>query len=183
MNAEQAFGLKLIEGDHRRVLESLRSGETDIALIYDFDLGDDLETEPLSDLEPYVLLSADHPSCRGSCTFNHGPGRSADGAARRPAECDYFLSIFTDAGLEPKVRYRTASFEMVRGFVGHGLGFALLATKPASSMSYDGQALVIRPLQDEVKKSRVVIARRRGASISNAMETFARHCRTFFKPT
>ncbi|MEM8951382.1 MAG: LysR substrate-binding domain-containing protein [Pseudomonadota bacterium] len=183
MNAEQEIGLKLIEGDHRRVLESLRSGETDIALIYDFDLGDDLETEPLSELEPYVLISAAHPLAEQAAISLRDLVDQPMVLLDAPPSADYFLSIFTDGGFEPKVRYRTASFEMVRGFVGHGLGFALLATKPASSVTYDGQALAIRPLREDVKRSRVVIARRRGAPISKAIEAFARHCRTVFKPT
>ncbi len=39
----------------------MRSGETDLGLISDFDLGDDFETERLADLQPYALLSAGHP--------------------------------------------------------------------------------------------------------------------------
>ncbi len=180
MHAERDAGLKLVDGDHRRVLESLRSGETDIALLYDFDLGDDLDIEPLTDLEPYVLLSSDHPLTAEAALSLESLADQPMVLLDAPPSASYFLSIFTDAGYKPKVRYRTASFEMVRGFVGHGLGFALLATKPASSMSYDGQALVIRPLQDDVRQSRVVLARRRGEAMSEAAAAFARHCKTFF---
>ena len=70
---------------------------------------------------------------------------------------NYFLSLFRDRGLEPCVAYRTGSLEMVRGLVGHGLGYGLLATKPANNMSYDGRALVARPLSNPVKHSRLVI--------------------------
>ena len=181
MNAERDVDLKLVEGDHRRVQESLRSGETDLALIYDFDLGDDFETERLADLQPYALLSAGHRLEVHAAVSLELLADEPMILLDTPPSADYFLSIFTDAGFQPKVRYRTASFEMVRGFVGHGLGFALLATKPASSMSYDGQALAIRPLKDVVRQSSVVLARRRGEPMSEAIATFARHCRTFFK--
>ena len=50
---------------------------------------------------------------------------------------NYFLSLFRDRGLEPQVGYCSRSLEMVRGFVGHGLGYSLLATKPANNMTYD----------------------------------------------
>ncbi len=182
MNAERDVDLKLIEGDHRRVQESLRSGETDLALIYDFDLGGDFETERLADLQPYALLAAGHSLEANAAVSLEQLADEPMILLDTPPSADYFLSIFADAGLKPKVRYRTASFEMVRGFVGHGLGFALLATKPASSMSYDGQALAIRPLLDVARQSSVVLARRRGEPMSEAITTFTRHCRTFFKP-
>mgnify|MGYP000187856063 FL=1 len=49
---------------------------------------------------------------------------------------------------------------MVRGMVGHGLGYSLLATKPASGMTYDGKALVARPLTDVLEQSKVVLAKK-----------------------
>ena len=181
MNAERDVDLKLVEGDHRRVQESLRSGETDLALIYDFDLGDDFETERLADLQPYALLSAGHRLEAHAAVSLELLADEPMILLDTPPSADYFLSIFTDAGFQPKVRYRTASFEMVCGFGGHGLGFALLATKPASSMSYDGQALTIRPLKDMARQRSVVLARRRDQPMSEAIATFTRHCRTFFK--
>jgi DNA-binding transcriptional LysR family regulator len=69
-----------------------------------------------------------------------------------------------------------------RMMVGHGLGFALLATKPASAMTYDGRALVTRPLRVDTGPNRVVLAHRRGTALSKAGDTFARLCRDFFSP-
>ncbi len=182
MNAEQDLNPKLVEGDHRRVLASLRAGETDLALIYDFDLGDDLATETLADLQPYVLMSAGHPLAAKPALALESLAEEPMILLDAPPSAGYFLSIFADAGFEPEVRYRSASFEMVRGLVGHGLGFALLTTKPASSMSYDGRALAIRPLLGQVRQSRVVLARRKGEPASQAILAFASHCRTFFAP-
>jgi DNA-binding transcriptional LysR family regulator len=97
-----------------------------------------------------------------------------------PPSRDYFLSILTDAGIEPQIAFRSTSFEMVRGMVGHGLGYALLATKPASGMTYDGRALATRPLRSGAGASRVVLAYRRGARLSGPAEEFAWLCRDFF---
>jgi DNA-binding transcriptional LysR family regulator len=68
----------------------------------------------------------------------------------------------------------------VRGFVGHGLGYSLLATKPANNMTYDGRALVARPLSSPVKNSRLVLASLGGRSMSAMATEFAEHCRTLF---
>jgi len=68
----------------------------------------------------------------------------------------------------------------VRGFVGHGLGYSLLATKPANNMTYDGRALVARPLANAVKNSRLVLATLDGRSLSAMATEFAEHCRALF---
>jgi DNA-binding transcriptional LysR family regulator len=69
---------------------------------------------------------------------------------------------------------------MVRGLVGHGLGYGLLATKPANNMSYDGRALVARPLSNAVKNSRLVIATLAGRPLRTMAQEFIAHCRAFF---
>jgi DNA-binding transcriptional LysR family regulator len=90
------------------------------------------------------------------------------------------LSLFRDRGLEPQIGYRSRSLEMVRGFVGHGLGYSLLATKPANNMTYDGRALVARPLSTPVTNSRLVLATLGGRSMSAMATEFAEHCRALF---
>jgi hypothetical protein len=72
---------------------------------------------------------------------------------------------------------------MVRGFVGHGLGYSILATKPANSMTYDGRALVVRPLSVAVKNSHLVLASLLGRKLSPMALEFAAHCRSFFGST
>jgi DNA-binding transcriptional LysR family regulator len=93
---------------------------------------------------------------------------------------DYFLSLFRDRGLEAQVAYRTRSLETLRGFVGHGLGYSLLATKPANSMSYDGRPVVARPLATPVKKSRLVLVTALNHPLSALAEEFLTHCRSLF---
>jgi DNA-binding transcriptional LysR family regulator len=69
---------------------------------------------------------------------------------------------------------------MVRGLVGHGLGYSLLATKPANNMSYDGRALVARPLASVVENSRLVLAMLAELPPTPMAREFAGHCRGFF---
>jgi flavin reductase (DIM6/NTAB) family NADH-FMN oxidoreductase RutF/DNA-binding transcriptional LysR family regulator len=175
-----ALALTLIEADQTRLVASLRSGAIDVALLYDFDLGEDIEAERLADLVPYVLLPDGHP-------LSESPAVSLDALAGEPLVLldvapsrDYFLSLFADRGIEPRVGYRTGSLEMVRGLVGHGLGYGLLATKPANNMSYDGRALVTRPLATPAKNSKLVLASVAGRSLSPIAHEFASHCRAFF---
>jgi len=177
---EAAIDLTLVEGDQRRVQESLLAGQTELALLYDIDLPDEVQRETLTELHPYVLLADGHPLAERP---ELEPKDLADEPMvlldSRPSR-DYFLSLMQAGGVEPRVAYRSASFEMVRGMVGHGLGFSILATKPASGMTYDGCALVARPLHSEAEPARVVLACRRGTTLSRPAEEFAWLCREFF---
>jgi hypothetical protein len=47
-------------------------------------------------------------------------------------------------------------------------------------MSYDGRALIARPLSNPVKGSRLVLATLAGRPMSPIAEEFAAHCRSFF---
>lgn len=171
--------LDLHEGDQRHLLELLRAGTIDLAFVYDFDLGSDVTALTVSELPTYVLLAENDPLAHNASVA------LADLVARpmvlldaSPSR-DYFLSLFDGVG-EPHVAYRAGSFEMVRGMVGHGLGYSLLATKPASAMSYDGKALVTRPLADAVETSRLVLSQRRNAPLSKSTEAFVWHCMQIF---
>lgn len=171
--------LDLHEGDQRELLELLRAGTIDLAFVYDFDLGSDVTALAVSELPTYVLLAENDPLA------DAGAVALADLVARpmvlldaSPSR-DYFLSLFDGIG-EPHVAYRTGTFEMVRGMVAHGLGYSLLATKPASSMSYDGKALVTRPLADSVESSRLVLSQRRNVELTKSTEAFVWHCVQIF---
>lgn len=180
---ERQINLKLVEGDHRRVLEAVKSGDVDLALIYDFNLSDQIAVEPLTELQPYVLLAEGHALARQAAISLETLAGEPMILLEPPPSGDYFLSLFARLGLVPQIRFRSASFEMVRGMVGSGFGYSLLSTKPAASMSYDGAALVTRPLSEPTTPSRVVLARRATSSLSPAAEAFAAECRGLFRMT
>lgn len=176
-----ATALKLYEGDQKQTVERLLTGDAEIALLYDLELDDELALEPMGALDPYVLLAQGHPlSSRARLSITDladEPYVLLDA----PTSREYFLSIFKAAGVEPNIRFRSSAFEMVRGLVGHGLGYSLLATKPASNMTYDGRALITLPLDCNAPGSRVVLATRKDARLSPIAESFRSHCRDYFR--
>ncbi|MCS0503168.1 LysR substrate-binding domain-containing protein [Ancylobacter mangrovi] len=177
---EGGVTLELVEGDQRRVLDSLRNGDVDVALVYDIAVGKGFHIERLAALSPYVLLPERHPLA------NHAAVSLVDLVDEplilldAPPSGDYFLSLFTEQNLSPNVRFRISSFEMVRGMVGRGLGYALLATKPASGLSYEGRALTARPLTDETEPSHIALVTRHGDAPKPAVKAFAERCRLLF---
>ena len=175
-----AIDLTVVESDQERLIASLRRGETEIALLYDFGLSADLRVENLADLIPYVLLAEGHPLAAASSIALEDLIQESLVLLDVEPSRGYFLSLFRDRRLEPQIGYSLRSLEMVRGFVGHGLGYSLLATKPANNMTYDGRALVARPLAGAVKNSRLVLASPRDRSMSAMALEFAEHCRALF---
>jgi flavin reductase (DIM6/NTAB) family NADH-FMN oxidoreductase RutF len=177
------IALTLLESDQEHLIASLRRSDVEVALLYDFDLGTDLSVTPLAELTPYALLPEGHP-------LSQAPAIALEDLIQEPLVLldvdptrDYILSLFRERGLQPTVGFRTKSLEMVRGFVGHGLGYSILATKPANNMTYDGRALAVRPLSAAVKNSGLVLATFAGRNLSPMALEFAAHCRSFFGVT
>jgi flavin reductase (DIM6/NTAB) family NADH-FMN oxidoreductase RutF len=174
--------LKLVEGDQRLMLESLRSGETELALLYDFGLDADVTRTPVGEFNPYVLLPQDHPLAARSTIH------LADLAAEQLVLLDlapsrgYFLSLFREVGLTPQIGYRTSSLETLRGLVGQGLGYGLLGTRPQGDQAYDGQRLAVRPLATPALPSRIVLGQIAGRRLTMAAEIFKDECMSLFKP-
>ena len=178
--AGRTVDVRLLEGDQIRVMDGLRSGEIELALLFDFDLGENVRVERLGIMKPYVLLPDGHPLAeRGAIPLSDLVNEPLVLLEAPPGD-SYFLSLFTAQGLSPRIGIRTRTFEMARGLVGHGLGYSILATKPASNMTYDGRALVTRPLDFEAAVSHVALVSRREETLSNVGEGFAAECRKVF---
>jgi DNA-binding transcriptional LysR family regulator len=175
------IALTLLESDQEHLIASLRRNDVEVALLYDFGLGPELKVTPFAELSPYVLLPEGHPLSAHSSVELEALVREPMALLELEPSREYFLSLFRRRGLEPTIAFRTKSLEMVRGYVGHGLGYSILAAKPANNMSYDGRALVARPLSEPVPNSKVVLATLAGRNLSPMALEFAAHCRTFFE--
>jgi flavin reductase (DIM6/NTAB) family NADH-FMN oxidoreductase RutF/DNA-binding transcriptional LysR family regulator len=174
------IALTLLESDQEHLIASLRRNDVEVALLYDFGLGPELTVTPLAELSPYVLLPEGHPLSLGSSIDLEALVQEPMALLDLEPSREYFLSLFAAKGLEPTIGFRSKSLEMVRGYVGHGLGYSILAAKPANAMTYDGRALAARPLSGTVANSKLVLATLAGRNLSPMALEFAAHCRTFF---
>ena len=172
--------IQLIEGDQSRVHAALAAGEAQIGLMYDENVAEDLAREVLMEREPYVLVGEDH-ALAGRAAIEPGDleGRPMVLLSTPPSP-EYFLGLLRDQGVEPKVILQSSAVETVRGLVANGLGYTLLASRPASELSYDGKRTVAVPLAWDAPTSRVMLVRRRDGRLTGAAERFAWACRDFF---
>lgn len=163
--------LSMVEAEPEEASERLRSGEIDLALVYDFEafsdmLDRDLELTHLID-DPYdAILSKDHPLAgkRPLNLADLGPEpwvASTDGCR-----------LITDraceaAGFRPQVAFETDETLAAQALVGAGVGITLL---PRLALSTIHPATVARALGDGAPVRRVWAARLDGAYASPASE-------------
>lgn len=176
--------IELVEGRHDQIVAALDERSIDVALIYAMDLdARALDWEIVKTLPPYVILPHDHPLA------NEDPISLAALADEPyvmfdwPATRQYFASVLNSAGIEPEIAFRSQSYEVVRGAVGSGLGFSLLAARPKADVTYDGQPLACRRIREPVPSLDIVLAWSRNTERSALRESFLRICHEYFATT
>lgn len=143
--------LDFVEGTQDEMQDRLFAGELDLAVVYDMDLRPGLGSVLLYEIAAYALLPGDHRLA----------GRDEVSLAELAAEpmilldappsSHHTLSLFQDAGVAPRIRYRTTDFELTRSLVGRGAGYSVLVQRPAVDATYEGLPVVARPIAPAVK--------------------------------
>ena len=172
--------LKISEGTQDQLIDGLRKGDLQVALVYDHELPDDLYRTPLFETRPQVVLPANHPLAdKKKISLKHIAEEPMVLLDISPSR-HYFTSLFTRVGLEPRIAYRTSSLELLRGLVVRGLGYSILVTRPSGDLTYDGQALVVRPLSDDVERSRIVLCHLQSTRPTQLLEAFSHFVVDYF---
>ena len=169
------------EATQEHLIDGLRRGRFELALLYDVDLPDDIETVALTQLHPYVLLHAAHPLLEHDDVslkdLERDPMILLDVAPSRT----YFLGLMRAAGVEPNIAFSSPSMELVRGLVGKGHGYSLLATRPHGDVAYDGEPLGVRPIRGPVETGRIVLASLGKLRPTRLMQVFTAYCVQHFE--
>lgn len=168
------------EGDADRLYSSLMAGQIDLAISYDFGFGPGVARELLLERPPYILLPRGHRLAASKQIHMRQLATEPFVLHDLPHSRDYIGSVFQKAGIDPVVRHRTSSFELVRALVGSGEGVSLLVMRPAGDRSYDGHSLVCRPISDKAPSLRVIMASLNQAAPRALLGAFMQHTRAQF---
>jgi DNA-binding transcriptional LysR family regulator len=143
--------LSIREATQDRLADELASGRIDVAVVYDMLVPGDTERTRLYELQAHALLPATHRLARRSSV------RLEDLADEdlilldaRPSS-EHTLSVFAERGVRPRIRHRTASYEVVRTLVARGLGYGVLVSHVANPNSYENLPLVEKPITPQVR--------------------------------
>ncbi len=181
----QEFGpsdITIAEGNQAQLTAMLSGGDIDLAVMYCDEAPDGLGAEFLFDARPHVLLPGGHP-LEGEAEVSLGeladmPLISLTDPSGDQSTIDEILEA---AEHRPTQVFTAPSFEVMRGMVGNGLGFAVTFTKPASNMTYDGAALCVRPIAGNLPSVRLALVHQPFAKLDQRRADFVRFCIEHFK--
>jgi DNA-binding transcriptional LysR family regulator len=177
---QPGISVKLEEGDQQEIIDGLVSGRTELALSYSFAVPDEIVGEKFCELPPFVVLSADHPlASRTSISLTEmrdEPFILLD----LPHSRDYFASLFTASGIEPRISFRTRSFELIRGLIGNGQGYSIHNAVPRTTIGYDGSRVAVVPITEKLPATHVMALRLKRHAPRPAVQTFADYARDAF---
>lgn len=173
--------LHLHESDLDELNRGLASSTIDAALTYDLKLDRGVRFEPLVRTPVYALLSASDPLASEESVSLYDLAERPMIAFDLPITGQFFRSPFQSLGLQPRVAYQVKSYEMVRGLVGAGVGFSLLIMRPTSDQTYEGKAVVCRPLREPLPSPHYGVAFNAQSLPTRLVGTFAEHCHKVIK--
>jgi DNA-binding transcriptional LysR family regulator len=165
------------EGGIAAVQRALVDGRCEAALLYATDLALDLDVQVLTQVYPYVLLPPDHPMAGEETVSLAALAAEPMILLDVPHSRDYFRMLHT---VEPRIRFRTSSYETVRSLVAQGHGYSILNQRVATDETYDGGRVVARPIQEDVPPLDVVLASVRGVRPTARAVAFTEACEAFF---
>lgn len=151
--------LRTREGDTEELLACVENGTLELALIYDTGIvSRTIRLHEVSEQRPYVLLPDGHRLARKASLAVSDLEGEPFVLINPPRSRAYFLSIFSHAAVVPQIVAEAATIEMVRSLVANGHGLSILVTRPSQDFSYDGKAILCRPLEGHIPAQKIVLA-------------------------
>lgn len=173
--------VRLSEGPIDAIIEDLLSGRCDIALLYDIDLPETIEVEQLVQLPPYVIVSKAHSLAAKKTIALAEIADEPMILLDLPHSRDYFLFLFSQLGITPRIRYRTKNYELLKGLVANEHGYSLLNSRAAHNLTYSGRRLAALQLEPVVGELTLVLAKPKDIKLTKRADAFASLCREYFR--
>lgn len=154
-----ALSIEVIEGDYEHTLAALRGGRAELAVTYSLTDPEGIDRQIVGEARPYLLLPHDHPLAGqdsiGLAELAEEPFVLLD----LPSSTNYFLGLLQHAGITPKLKYRSSSYETVRSLVASGLGYSILNQRPRIETTYSGASTAAREIRDRVPGLQIALSR------------------------
>lgn len=152
------LSVSTIEGDHDESIAALRDGRAEISINYVLTEDEGIDYRVVGEFSPHALVHAEHPLAdRGSVAL----AELADDPfvlLDLPSSRDYFLGILRSLEIEPRLKYRSSSYETVRSMVATGLGYSLLNQRPQIEDTYTGAHAVALEITDPVPSLKIAVS-------------------------
>jgi DNA-binding transcriptional LysR family regulator len=169
--------VQIHDGDTESLLRWLREGSIEVSLMYDINCDSSFFSKHhLTSLRPYALLPRSHPLAKKESVK---PIELVDEPLvllNYTHNADYLLSVFDGIAAPPNIKYRVNNFELVRGLVAAGKGYAILNLRPAADQTYDGGVVKCIPIESDTPPASIVLASVQSAKPSGRTEALISTC-------
>lgn len=174
--------VRLEEGNQQEIIDGLLSGRMEIAIGYAYALPSEIAGEALVELPPYLLVSANHPLANKRKISLKEIASEPFILLDLPHSREYFLNLFSACSIMPLIIYRSKSYELIRGLVGHGRGYTIHNALPGTSITYDGSRVAACAIAEPLPSAHVMSLRLRRQTMRPAVKAFADFLPEAFAP-
>jgi len=155
-NRHPQVELDFVEGAGPEIQEAMLAGRAQLCVVYEAQLLPDCQPELLMKAKRQVVFSPDHPlATKEKVSLAELAKHPAILIDEEPA-LQRTMAEFAKAGVEPLVRWRTASVQAIHNVVGRNLAYSLLMQRVA--FSPEGRPLTFRPLEGDIPTNSVLAA-------------------------
>lgn len=142
--------LTVQEATQDQLTEGLSTGRLDAAIVYNMLVPQNTRRVQLYELRAHVLLPADHRLASAPAVELRDLIDEDLILLDALPSSEHTLSLFKAQGLRPRVRHRTANYEVVRSLVARGLGYGILVSRVLNPRSAEGLPLVTKAITPPV---------------------------------
>jgi DNA-binding transcriptional LysR family regulator len=164
------------EDDQAGLISSLKKGAIDLALTYNLQLDSDIEFTPLVELEPYVLLPAEHKFATANSIALSDLDEERFILLDLPLSNTYFMSFFSGLDIKPSIYARTRHIDVQRALVARGYGYSLANVRPLNKHSLDGSSLAYVPLSGDHPTLTLGVAMLASLKKTVVIDSFLNYC-------
>lgn len=169
------MSIQIMEGNMQAIIEFLDEGKVDLVFTYDGPLGDGHKFIELFLAPPYALINRDDPLAHQSSVSFAELAERPMVLLDLPMTRAYFIGLFEERGLQPKIAHTSRSAEIARAFVAGGFGYTILNIRPPG---YDEDRLRYRalPIRDADAAQRFGIATQAATRPPKVVQAFIDSC-------
>lgn len=151
--------LRFLEGDQGTLQSALLDGKCEVALMYDLGVGDRFSRRVVERVPPHVIVPSAHPLASRAEVHLSELAEEPLILLNLPHTREYYLGLFKQLGITPRVRHLSLGYETVRSFVALGHGYSVLNQWVEHGMTYPGAYVTPIRLADPLPPTEVLVVR------------------------
>ncbi len=138
--------IELSEINMSEIPERLTNGQSDLAIMFNIGVTDEIEFIRLAAAPPYALMpKGDRLESRSAIRLDDLTDRPLI-LIDYPVSREFYLNYLRAHGIKRSDLLFLPSPEMIRGMSAEGYGYALLNMRPATEKTYAGTSVVCKPI-------------------------------------